>query len=102
MYETERSPEEILERNRLQIEDSQRYYTFACQVLGKETLTPSELFAFYVSMGFAKMFEIEWREGKNPANLWYTGVHVKHPPTLTEGWEHYRQYQLELTRVFAD
>ncbi len=97
----DRPSEEILERNRLQAEDSKQYYRFACQVMGKE-LTPSELFEFYVSMGFAKMFEIEWREGRNPANLWYTGEAVRHSPTPTEGWQHYRQHLLKLTIVFTE
>lgn len=100
MYETSRSDEEILERNRLQVQDSGQYYEFACLVEGKD-LNSGELFNFYVKMGFAKMFEIEWREGKNPANLWYTGEEVDHPPTLTEGWRHYRQHLQRLTIVFA-
>ena len=90
-----RSPEEILERNRLQIEDCQQHYCFACLVEGKE-LTQSELLHWYVRMGFAKMFEVEWREGQNPDNVWYTGVRVQHPPTRIDAWCHYREYLISI------
>lgn len=101
MHEECRPSNEILERNRLQVEDSKQYYEFACLVEEKD-LNPDELFNFYVTMGFAKMFEVEWREGKNPANLWYTGEEVDHPPTLTEGLRHYQRYLQRLKIVFAE
>lgn len=82
---------EVLERNRLQLEDAERYRDFAEQVLG-HCPSRTELFCWYVEMGFAKIFEVEWREGKTPTNLWYTGEEVQHPPSDTEGWQHFRCY----------
>ena len=90
-----RSPEEIRERNRLQIEDCQQHYSFACLVEGKE-LTQSELVLWYARMGFAKMFEVEWREGRNPENLWHAGERVQHPPTPADGWRHYHKFLVSI------
>jgi hypothetical protein len=77
-----RSPEEIRERNRLQIEDCQQYYNFACLVEGRD-LTQTELVLWYVRMGFAKMFEVEWHEGQNPETMSGTlenGSSIPQPP----------------------
>ncbi len=80
------------ERNLAQFEDSIRYREIACAILGKEELTSEELFIWYVQMSFAKMFEVAWREGQEPLNLYYTGLEIGREPTPVDGWKHYESY----------
>lgn len=83
--------EEMRLRNLTQYQDAMRYRDTACLMEGR-VLSDTEVFLWYVSMGFAAMFSLAWEGGQEQLNLYYTGLKVGHPPTLTEGWEHYVEY----------
>lgn len=92
------SPDEIDERNRLQIVEALSYRHTA-ELMEDRELTDNEVILWYIRIGLAKMFEVDWREGKNPANLWYTGIEHGHPPSRIDAYEHWRRYaDWELTR----
>lgn len=85
------SPEEILERNRLQREDALRYRNWAEKFEGR-SLTDNEVMIWYIGMGFALMFAIAWSEGQEPLNLYYTGLEMGHDPTRVDAYWHYRRW----------
>jgi hypothetical protein len=78
-------------RNLTQYQDAMRYHNTACLMEGRE-LDNTEVFLWYVAMGFATMFSLAWEGGQDQLNLYYTGLKVGHPPTPPEGWEHYLEY----------
>ncbi|MFA6476384.1 MAG: hypothetical protein WCV68_03125 [Candidatus Paceibacterota bacterium] len=89
--ETLRKEEEMRLRNLTQYQDAMRYRDTAVLMEGR-ALTDTEVFVWYVQIGFAHMFSIAWEEGQKELNLYYTGLKVGHPATPPEGWEHYKEY----------
>ena len=95
MDETLRKEEAMRLRNLTQYQDAMRYRDTAVLMEGKD-LTDTEVFLWYVSMGFAAMFSLAWSGGQEELNLYYTGLEVGHPPTPPECWEHYKEYWASL------
>ena len=91
MLPRDATPEEILERNRLQKEDALRYRNEAEKFEGRN-LTNDEVMLWYIRMGFAQMFCLAWNGGQDPLNLYYTGLEVCHPPTRVEGYWHFQHW----------
>lgn len=89
--ETLRREEEMRLRNLTQYQDAMRYRKTAEEMMGCN-LSDTQVFLWYVEMGYALMFSVAWREGQSELNRYYTGLAIGHPPTPPEGWEHYKEY----------
>jgi len=96
--ETEDTPnhnrdiDEYRTRNLIQLEDAKRFYPLACLMLEKDALTDDELMMWYTVIGLAQMFAVAWKGGKEPLNLYFTGLAVEREPTLVDGWRHFVDY----------
>lgn len=80
-----------------QVADSKNYREIACQILGTDEISDGELLTWYVDVGLAAMFGLEWQIAIDELNLYYTSVEIGREPTPVEGLRHWRYYLVGIT-----